>query len=438
FFPELADQGLGDGRVVGRGGLRAVTGGGTLRAGSFELLLMASDLKKGDPTAPYGASPSETSERNAAGWAGDLRFRRRLGARAEAFSAIRVDAGRLEATYGFAPPAPDHLAEVRGTRITGDLQLRLDASPSSRLVVGAEIRRVRPRMRIGADFGAGPVFPPEIRPSLDMASLFVQHEWQARTDLSVVLGARADRADIGGSALSPRAAVVWHPAPTTALKALYGKAFRAPTPLEQFVDVPGVIVANPDLAPERIRTLELVWEQRLGRHLHGTFSAYDFRMTDLIVQGFDSGVRDLTYQNLGRVHGRGVGAELTGRLGGGRSVFANALLQEAVDQASGESLANSPSLLWRAGAESPLVGGVRLGVVGLYDARRRTLMGATTSANARVNVHLTRALGGPLRASMSVFNLFDARYDHPGGLEHRQQFMPQDGRTLQVQLQARF
>ncbi|NJD17686.1 MAG: hypothetical protein FIA95_00140, partial [Gemmatimonadetes bacterium] len=51
FFPELAAQGLGDGRVVGRDGLRAVTGGGTLRAGSIELLLMASALKKGDPTA---------------------------------------------------------------------------------------------------------------------------------------------------------------------------------------------------------------------------------------------------------------------------------------------------------------------------------------------------------------------------------------------------
>jgi outer membrane receptor protein involved in Fe transport len=43
-----------------------------------------------------------------------------------------------------------------------------------------------------------------------------------------------------------------------------------------------------------------------------------------------------------------------------------------------------------------------------------------------------------LELSGSIYNLFDTRYGYPGGEEHRQDVLPQDGRTARVKLAYRF
>jgi iron complex outermembrane receptor protein len=39
-----------------------------------------------------------------------------------------------------------------------------------------------------------------------------------------------------------------------------------------------------------------------------------------------------------------------------------------------------------------------------------------------------------LEISASVYNLFDTRYGDPGGEEHRQDVIPQDGRSFRIKL----
>ena len=73
-----------------------------------------------------------------------------------------------------------------------------------------------------------------------------------------------------------------------------------------------------------------------------------------------------------------------------------------------------------------------------YDASRLTLRGGSTDAYTLVNLHYRSPDLGPLRAEVSVFNALDADFRHPGGLEHRQEGMPQDGRTLRVAVSAGF
>ena len=58
----------------------------------------------------------------------------------------------------------------------------------------------------------------------------------AQRNLTATLGLRVDRNDVTGNELSPRAALIWKATPDTTVKALYGRAHRAPNAFERDYD----------------------------------------------------------------------------------------------------------------------------------------------------------------------------------------------------------
>jgi outer membrane receptor for ferrienterochelin and colicins len=66
--------------------------------------------------------------------------------------------------------------------------------------------------------------------------LFGQGEWVISKTLVATAGWRIDRNDSTGISHSPRAALVWQASPTTTLRALAGRAHRAPNTSERDVD----------------------------------------------------------------------------------------------------------------------------------------------------------------------------------------------------------
>lgn len=96
-----------------------------------------------------------------------------------------------------------------------------------------------------------------------LTATYLEDDWAAARDWRVVAGLRHDRFGQGGSATSPRLAVVWRPAGDWGWKLLYQEAFFAPTLGQLFLQNNPVIRGNPDLAPSLARTLELVatWER---------------------------------------------------------------------------------------------------------------------------------------------------------------------------------
>jgi iron complex outermembrane receptor protein len=89
---------------------------------------------------------------------------------------------------------------------------------------------------------------------------WAEQRWQA------VYGLRLDRYSDFGRRFSPRLGLIWHPQERNAIKVLYGSAFRAPTANDIHGTV-GLIQANPDLDPEEIDTLELVFMHQATRWL---------------------------------------------------------------------------------------------------------------------------------------------------------------------------
>ena len=86
---------------------------------------------------------------------------------------------------------------------------------------------------------------------------YLQDEWSFLPRWSLTYGARVDEYSEFGTQISPRASLVWTPDPLWTVKLLYGQGFRPPSLMEtQSYPIP-VMVANPDLVPERLRSFDL-------------------------------------------------------------------------------------------------------------------------------------------------------------------------------------
>ena len=436
YFPEFDVPGLSDGWALGKDSRETYTAGAKLDWGPVELSAMAGHGTQGDPTAPYGSSLARPLTHSSDRLDLYLTYSKAISPRVRLdFQADYLNSD-LEITIPFDQPVQvNRLARSRGTRWGGEAQVMLDLTPSHRLILGGSTTATDPDLDIGDSFQG---FHSTFGERIDVASVFAQHEWQARANLSVVAGARMDRYSTAGSALSPRGAIVYHASAASTFKLLYGGAFRAPTALEQFIEEGTILVANPDLEPENIRTVEVVWEQRVGGGVFATASAFDYEMKDLISQGLDPDVGALTYMNLASVHGRGIGLDVTGRLSSGVIFYVNGTLQEASDDATGEPLVNSPSYLLRAGASAMLPYGFGLSASVARDGDRNTYRGAPVDGVWLAGMHVRSPAFRGLAASLSVRNLFDAEYGYPAGLEHRQVSIPQTGRSIRLTISATF
>jgi outer membrane receptor for ferrienterochelin and colicins len=113
--------------------------------------------------------------------------------------------------------------------------------------------------------------------------------------LSVIGGLQANK--IGALALDvvPRSGLVVHVGSRVHVKALYSKAFRAPSINETRLNHPG-LAGNPDNHPEKVGTFDLEWSYH-GRRLQGSVGYFHSRHTDSIIVD-SSGPRWL-YRNLG-------------------------------------------------------------------------------------------------------------------------------------------
>lgn len=89
--------------------------------------------------------------------------------------------------------------------------------------------------------------------SLDAATPLADESWR------LAYGARYDDYSDFGSHISPRLGVIYHSQPDSAIKLLYGHAFRAPFGVELVGTA--IIKGDPDIQPETIDTYELVFAE---------------------------------------------------------------------------------------------------------------------------------------------------------------------------------
>lgn len=276
--------------------------------------------------------------------------------------------------------------------------------------------------------------------SLTDWALYVQDEYRVFDWLRLNAGLRYDHYTTFGGTFNPRLALIYNPFPSTALKAIYGSAFRAPSAYELYYHASFSNKANPNLEPETMSTYELIWEQQLPLGFRLNVGGFYYRIGDLITQTVDPADGLLVYRNLEQVEGKGVELELerqwfdsiTGRFG---YTFVNASLG-----GSDQALFNSPEHMVKANVSAPLIKKrLFLSTEAQYLSKRKTVSSAYADDFIVVNLTLYWAnVLKNLDLSATVYNLFDEHYGDPVGAELRQRTIMQDGRNFRVKLMYSF
>ena len=146
------------------------------------------------------------------------------------------------------------------------------------------------------------------------------------------------------------------------------------------------------------------------------------------------------YRNRGDAQTRGLEAEIEGKWDGGWLVRASYARQAAEDGVTGQRLTNSPENVVKTQVLAPLWRDkLSLGVEGIYTSNRVTLQQRATGDMWLMNATLlSRELRPGMEISASIYNVFDRKFRFPGGPEHLQDTIEQDGRTFRVKVSYRF
>jgi iron complex outermembrane receptor protein len=436
FYPEYDSPGTGNGVARGLDTDRSYGGVAAATWGDFRLTGLWTSRAKGIPTGAFdtefGDRDSRTSDSHRFL---DLRYEHGLTPNLLLTARVYADHYGYKGVYAYESALLEgtdsaFLEGANDNWYGGEVRARWDPAPDNRLTVGAEYRsdtRADYQSFDGETSFQGN-FP------FDVASFYLQDEFQVTPSLAVTAGVRHDHYSSTGSSTNPRAAIVFNPSPSSTAKLLYGRAFRAPNIFETRYGTG----ANPDLKAERIETIEAIWEERLSPSFFGTISLYQSRITDLIDQTVDSdGVYQ--FQNVGAALARGAELGFTARFAGGLSGYASYAYQKAKDGPGGAELTNSPDQSFKVGASCPLFGPLHLSGELLYETGRRTVQDSRTASYFLSNLTLSADAGRiPVRVLAQVRNLFDVDYGTPGGFQHRQAAIGQDGRNYAVRLEYRF
>ena len=125
----------------------------------------------------------------------------------------------------------------------------------------------------------------------------LQDEWLFQSDWEMTYGIRIDKYSDFGNTVNPRLALVWATDLNLTSKLLYGRAFRAPSFNELYAINNPSILGNPDLKPETIDTVELVFNYRLNNENRIQLDLFRYDIDDLIQYVRDDSGTSFTTQN---------------------------------------------------------------------------------------------------------------------------------------------
>jgi iron complex outermembrane receptor protein len=401
--------------------------------------------EKAIPTASFGTvfndARSRTVERQ--GFV-DLQYDRPLPDRWNLGTRVNVDWYGYDGDYVFdysetaVPFLVVNKDFARGNSWGTELKLTRKVQQRNTLTIGTEYRNNFRQDQFNYDEQPF-VEHLDVRRSSTNWALYAQDEIALHRTLLLNVGLRHDHYDTFGGTTNPRAGLIYNPVPKTALKVLYGQAFRAPNAYELFWQQHGVAQSNPSLRPETNKTSELVLEQYLGAHLRVAAVGFHYGINGLITQQTDPVSQLLVFNNVESIRVKGLELEAEGRWRSGVRVRIGHTLENSRNDETGLGLTNSPTHLAKVNLVAPLASNkLSAGVELQYVGARTTIAG--NEAPGVLIPNLTVFSTGLLKnveLSASVYNLFDHSYKDPGSEEHRQDTILQDGRTFRLKLTYR-
>lgn len=275
----------------------------------------------------------------------------------------------------------------------------------------------------------------------ELSYVFAQDEWTLAEDWVLTTGLRHDHYSDFGDTTNPRLALVWNAAYNLVVKALHGRAFRAPSFTEQYSINNPVTLGNPGLRPETIGTSELAFAWQPVSTVQASLNLFEYDMRR-IIRFTPNAIPSTgaTAQNAGRQTGRGL--ELEGSWTATRDLrlTGNLSLQRSIDEATQQDAGLAPQQRLFVRSDWRFAPRWQFGSAVNHVADRERQPGDARPpvddyTTVEVSLRLEK-LFGHADVSVRLQNLFDSDAREPslapGNLPHD---LPLPGRTCYVQLQ---
>ena len=446
YFAEFDAPGVGDGVARGLDYERAPSVFAKLAWHGFTLEAAENMRTKGVPTASFQSvfndSRQRTRDRQSLV---ELRYDGSLATDLDV--AVRLNRGSYDYRGHYPYASADgsttilNVDRARSSWWGSEVKLVSRAFRGHKLVFGAEYVENTRKEQLNYDLQPPATYLDE-RHRSSQSGVYVQDEVALGRRLTLNAGVRHDSYSTFGSITNPRLALIYGATPSLTLKALYGKAYRAPNDGELFFSSqPLGWKSSPGLKPERIATRELVAEWRLSSLTRASLSAFSYHISGLVTLTSDPADDLQVYRNSGSATVHGAQAEIERLWRDGSALRASYSVQQARD-GDGNRLVNSPSQLAKLDAstllplaEGSLRGGLSMRYVGSRLTRSAVPVGGYTSADLTLSSE--RSFAGGLW-SLSIYNLFDHRYADPVSDAHVQDTIVQDGRSLRLKYTVHF
>jgi iron complex outermembrane receptor protein len=179
----------------------------------------------------------------------------------------------------------------------------------------------------------------------ELTYVFGQDEWSLAKDWVLTAGLRHDHYSDFGDTTNPRLALVWDAAYNIVVKALHGRAFRAPSIAEQYNINNPVSLGNPALEPETIVTNELAFSWQPAGALQADLTLFRYHWRD-IIRFVENPVpfTGYTAQNAGDQTGKGLELEAAWDATRSLRVAASVSLQRSTDGLTRQAAGLAPQL----------------------------------------------------------------------------------------------
>lgn len=430
YFPEF-DNAAGNGWARGLDGEQYQKAYGKLRLGNWWITGNVSSREKDLPNAPFstafGVPGTRTLDQHALF---ELAYDGPLAQGWQQQFRIFNGRYRYNGDYKY-PGALDNRDQGRATWSGVDYRLIVTALPQHKLLLGMEGQWNTELRQVNFDVAPAVSYLDSNHPS-HAFSLVAQDEWRLHAQWLLSAGVRYDKHQDFAAIASPRAALIYQPDSGVALKAMASSAYRPPNAYERYYEDGGVIQkANPALLPERMRSIELAADFRVGQAARVGVSVFRNAMRNMIDQVQDPADGLYIFSNRSEVRTHGVEVDAEKRWAGGQRLRGSLSWQRS-RLADGVELVNSPSWLAKAVWAVPLGAGWTASGDWQAVSARNTLIGRVPGYGALGLALSSPRLAGLGELSLGIYNLGNRRYADPASSAFVSDALVQDGRQLRL------
>jgi iron complex outermembrane receptor protein len=443
FFPEFDSPATNNGIAEHADGDQSYNVFGDLLYRDLDIHVVQASRTKHIPTASFGTvfNDPRTQTTDARGYV-DAQYHRTFGSW-DTLGRLSYDWYDYHGIYVYdrsgngMPPYTENYDAANGT--WWDLQL--DASrvffKRHRVTLGTEFRQDLGQHQFNYDIQPYQLYLDDHRSSW-VAAPYFQDEYSIRSNLTFVVGLRADWHKRFENTLSPRIGLLFAPTPNTVIRANYSSAFRDPNSFEGFYGT-NTNTANPSLQPESIRSWELDADHRFNETYRLSIALFLNRFNHLITPSIDPSTGDRIYLNAAPAQTKGFEWELDAKWHNGLEGTISESVQDSRYVVTKAVLTNSPKQLVKANFSVPVVPRKFFASANAqYVSARRTVAQTSLGGYFITNVaFFARGLTHNLEISGGLYNAFDKRHAESGTLDTVETSIPQDGRSFQIKLTYR-